>query len=235
MKKHRIISYLLFIFLFAISLCKEDIYGNIKLSFTIGNYLKVFQLDTLKTVLLSLGVSLISVVLMVIIFLPFVNYLTGLKKRKQQMLLLFVLLPLCINNFYKDVLFIGINNTFLRLFFNTILILSPIVIITMFFILKEINKNEIIAAKDLGGNCFHVFKTVILPKIKTNAFYWLCFLTFLGSNLIIINNSLNVGGLVYANINGHMHIPFMCSILCVEYLLFIIITKIGGSNEIKNN
>ncbi len=234
MKKRHILSFLLFTILFVISFCKEDIYGNIKLSFTVGNYLEILKIDNLKFLLLSTFISFITIILLIAFLFPFVNYLINLKKRKQQIILLFVLLPICINTFYKDVSLIGINGL-LGYFLNLMIILMPYLIIVMFFVSKNINNNEVSAAKDLGDNNVRIFKKIIWPKIKNITIYCLAFFTFFGSNIILLNKNNSVGAIIYSNINNHIHIPYVCTLLCLQFIVFALITRVGGNYAKKDN
>ncbi len=234
MKNKAIISYFSYIFLaiiLCISLCKEDIYGNIRPLLTIGNYLLLFRIDNIVKILVSFLISLMSILVLIVVLYPLVRELISLKRRKQHMLLFFLLVPTCINNFFKQILLSSVTNMFINAFLNITLFLLPIVLIIMFYILKSVNLNQLEAAKDMGDNYFRSFIKIIWPLISMKVIYWLVFLTILGSNLIIFNNSYSLGTIIYDNADKHLHIPFICSLLCIECLLLLLVNIKRGKHE----
>ena len=227
MKNKSILSYfphLFFIIILVISFCKEDIYGNIKPMLTIGNYLELIRIDNIKMILVSFLISFASIILLIVILYPLIKSLTSFKQRKQHLLLFFLLIPTCINGLFKQVYLSSISNQFINEFLNVFLFLI------MFYLLKDIDFNKLDAAKDMGDNYLSALSKIVWPFIKEKVIYWTLFLTILGSNLVIFNNNYSLGYVMYNNINTHLHIPLICSILVIEYLLLLVIGK-GGKHE----
>lgn len=151
-------------------------------SFTFANLGSIW--DFKSTFALSIGLALVSTVICLLLAFPLAFSISRMKAKRQQTLILLVMLPMWMNFLIRTYAWMtilegnGLINTFLRAIghpgFNMIntngaIILGmvynflPFMILPIYSVLTKIEKSTIEAAEDLGANRFNVFRRVILP------------------------------------------------------------------------
>ncbi len=231
MKNKALISYvpwIAIVILVIISFCKEDIYGNITTSLTIGNYLNVFKMDNLKIIGMSFLFAFTAIMLLIVILFPLVMDIIKMRRKKQNIVLLLVSLPLIVNNMFVNYLLRDMGNEYARWLLNITITFAPIVIIVYYFVLREVDFQTLNAAKDLGEKTIVSFKKLLWPSIRKKFVMATSFLIFMAFNILIFDfnsHEFSLGNLIYNYVNYHVHIPFVCAIAVLEYLMFRLINR----------
>ncbi|ARC54980.1 spermidine/putrescine ABC transporter permease [Candidatus Riesia sp. GBBU] len=208
-----------------ISFLKRSEENLISISFTINNYMKIFNSLYFKSIFSSLCISLIVTFCCLFIGYPFAFILSCLHKKLQTIMVFFLIIPFWINSILKIyglkmflsirgklneiLLSIGLINKPIRfLYTNTsvliclIHILLPFMIMPIYSSIKKINKSYIEAAKDLGAHSYQILIYIILPMTIFDIFSSciLVLLTAMGlfyvSDLIGGSKSLLVGNII---------------------------------------
>jgi spermidine/putrescine transport system permease protein len=141
-------------------------------AFTLSNFGKFLTSGTsLSTLLLSVGVAILTTLVCLLIAYPIAYVLARSKMKKKTVLLMLFVLPMWIN----FVLRINALREFLDLIgllgnanlFNTVLGMIydflPFMILPLYTTLIKMDKNLLEASSDLGGNAFTTFIKVTLP------------------------------------------------------------------------
>ncbi|MDO5563690.1 MAG: ABC transporter permease [Eubacteriales bacterium] len=152
--------------------------------FTIENILSIFNQDNLKSLILSLELSLISTIICLIISYPLALILKNMNVGKSSFLVFLFILPMWMNSLLRIVAWLtllekkGIINSFLLLLglprldiINTPIAIVlgmvydflPFMILPIYNSLTKIDDNTINAAYDLGANFFNVLIKIIIP------------------------------------------------------------------------
>lgn len=153
-------------------------------SFTLENILAIGDPVHLKALVLSMGLSLISTIICLLLAYPLALILSNMKVNQNSFIVLIFILPMWMNFLLRTLAWQTllektgvINNilTFLNLpnlaIINTpyAIILGmvynflPFMVLPIYNSLAKIDRNVINAARDLGANEYHTFTKVILP------------------------------------------------------------------------
>ncbi len=158
-------------------------------SFTLQNLSSIWAYR--KTYVLSLELAFVATVLCLLLAYPLAYSISKMKARRQQTMVLLVMLPMWMNFLIRTYAWMtiledtGLINTFLKSFLslfgfqfqgfsmintNGAIILGmvynflPYMILPIYTVLTKIDGSVIEAAKDLGADGFNIFTRVILPQ-----------------------------------------------------------------------
>ena len=158
-------------------------------SFTLQNLSSIWVYR--KTYVLSLELAFVATVLCLLLAYPLAYSISKMKARRQQTMVLLVMLPMWMNFLIRTYAWMtiledtGLINTFLKSFLslfdfqfqglsmintNGAIILGmvynflPYMVLPIYTVLTKIDNSVIEAAKDLGADGFNIFTRVILPQ-----------------------------------------------------------------------
>ncbi len=138
----------------------------------------------LPTILLSVLYGLVATVICLLIGYPFAYIFSKFSQRKQQTMLLLVMLPMWMNFLIRTYSWMtilgdtGIINTILTavglepaklintggaVILGMVYNFLPYMILPIYSVLSKLDNSFVEAAQDLGSNRFHVFRRVVLP------------------------------------------------------------------------
>ena len=175
------------LYIIVISFFKSDSYGGMIKTFTLMNYLELFNLSYIKIFLQSILIAIVTTGICILISYPFVLAISHKSKRIQQVLTTLVMVPFLTNSLIRMYGWIvllrkyGVINQFLMginliesplpLMYNNLGIiigmvytLIPFMILPLDSSVSTINKSLLEAASDLGASKWEIFKNIILPQ-----------------------------------------------------------------------
>lgn len=153
-------------------------------SFTLNNILAVTSPDHLKALLLSVGLSLISTLICLILAYPLAMILKSLQVNQNRFIVFLFILPMWMNFLLRTMAWQtilenqGVLNSLLRFFhlpalniintpyaivFGMVYNFLPFMILPIYNVLAKISSDVVNAAKDLGANSVQIFFRIILP------------------------------------------------------------------------
>ena len=167
--------------------------------FTFQNYITFFKESTYWSIFLkSFRIAFIVSFTAIIVSYPIAFFVSRILKKRKNFLFMLIIIPLWVSYLvriiaWKTILGNGglINTILLKLHFikepltiflynnfSVVLTLTyiaiPFVFIPLYTSLEKIPNNLVEAAKDLGANDFHVFKSIILPLSSPGLITGLC-------------------------------------------------------------
>lgn len=175
------------LYIFIISFFKSDSYGGIIRTFTLLNYLELFNWSYIKVFMQSILIALITTFICILISYPFVLAISHKSKRTQSVLMTLVMIPFLTNSLIRmygwivllrkygviNQVLMGLNivDEPISLMYNNLGIiigmvytLIPFMILPLNSAVSTINKSLLEAASDLGANKWETFKNIILPQ-----------------------------------------------------------------------
>ena len=181
------------LYIIVISFFKSDSYGGMIKTFTLMNYLELFNLSYIKIFLQSILIAIVTTGICILISYPFVLAISHKSKRIQQVLTTLVMVPFLTNSLIRMYGWIvllrkyGVINQFLMginliesplpLMYNNLGIiigmvytLIPFMILPLNSSVSTINKSLLEAASDLGASKWEIFKNIILPQTLPGLF-----------------------------------------------------------------
>ena len=181
------------IYIFIISFFKSDSYGGMNATFTLSNYLELFDAVYIKIFLQSFVVAIAATAICILIAYPFVLAITHKSKTTQQILMTLVMVPFLTNSLIRMYGWIvllrknGVVNTLLMdfniieeplsLMYNNFAIvlgmvytLLPFMILPLYSSVSTIDNSLLEAASDLGASKVKTFFNIILPSTFTGLF-----------------------------------------------------------------
>lgn len=175
------------LYIFIISFFKSDSYGGMIKTFTLNNYLELFNIAYIKIFLQSILIAMVTTIICILISYPFVLAISHKSKRVQSILTTLVMIPFLTNslirmygwivllrkhgvinniligmNLIEEPLSLMYNN--LGLIIGMVYTLLPFMILPLNSAVSTINKFELEAASDLGASKWNIFKNIILPQ-----------------------------------------------------------------------
>ena len=182
------ILYILFL-----SFCKSDSFGGIEYTFTLENYLMMFDMTYIKILLKSFLIALITTVICIAISYPFSIFLMDKPPEKRNLLIKLVMVPFLTNSLIRTYGWIvllrknGVINTSLlsmniiknplSLMYNNLGViigmvytLLPFMILPVYSAVSKIDPKLYDAAKDLGANKWKTFTHVTVPETLAGVF-----------------------------------------------------------------
>lgn len=175
------------IYIFIISFFKSDSYGGMDVTFTLSNYLELFDAVYVKIFLQSFLIAIATTAICVLISYPFVLAVSHKSKKTQQILMTLVMVPFLTNSLIRmygwivllrkhgvinSLLFdLHLTNGPLSLMYNNLGILIgmvytllPFMILPLYSSVSTIDKNLLEASSDLGASKIKTFFNIILPS-----------------------------------------------------------------------
>ena len=181
------------LYILLISFFKSDYYGGMISTFTIQNYIDVFDQVYISVFLKSFLIAFITTVFCVLISYPFVLAISHKKPRTQKILMTLVMVPFLTNSLIRMygwlvllrksgvinqvLLGVGVIHEPLSLMYNMfgILIgmvytLLPFMILPLYSSVSTIDPYLLEAANDLGASKIKTFFQIILPQTLPGLF-----------------------------------------------------------------
>ena len=181
------------VYILFLSFLKSDSYGGYEFTFTLQNYVKLFDSVYVKVFLQSFLIALITTVICIVISYPYCLFVNEKPKRIQTILMALVILPFLTNSLIRTYGWIvllrkeGVINTLLlnsnlishplSLMYNNLGIivgmvytLLPFMILPLYSSISKIDPRYIEAAKDLGASRFTIFFKIIVPLTLSGLF-----------------------------------------------------------------
>lgn len=158
-------------------------------SFTVSNITSIWEYR--GTYLISIELALTATVICLLLAYPLAYSISKMKARRQQTMVLLVMLPMWMNFLIRTYAWMtiledtGLINTLVKFLLSLVgyefegfsmintngaIILGmvynflPYMILPIYTVLTKIDKNVIEAARDLGANGFQIFTKVLLPQ-----------------------------------------------------------------------
>jgi len=175
------------LYIFIISFFKSDSYGGMIHTFTLTNYLELFNISYIKIFFQSILIAIITTIICILISYPFVLAISHKSKKTQQILMTLVMVPFLTNslirmygwivllrkygvinqvligmNLIKEPLSLMYNN--LGIIIGMVYTLIPFMILPLNSSVSTINKSLLEAASDLGASKWKTFTNIILPQ-----------------------------------------------------------------------
>ena len=181
------------LYIFVISFFESDSYGGMNITFTLNNYLELFNSAYVKIFLRSIGISLITTIICVILAYPFVLAVSHKSKKIQQILMTLVMVPFFTNSLirmygwivllrkYGVINQVLLGNNIIRnplsLMYNNfgiiigmVYTLLPFMILPLYSAVCTIEKSLLEASSDLGASKWKTFTKIILPQTLPGLF-----------------------------------------------------------------
>lgn len=181
------------LYILLISFFKSDYYGGMISTFTIQNYIDVFDQVYISVFLKSFLIAFITTVICILISYPFVLAISHKKPRTQKILMTLVMIPFLTNSLIRMygwlvllrksgvinqvLLGVGVIHEPLSLMYNMfgILIgmvytLLPFMILPLYSSVSTIDPYLLEAANDLGASKIKTFFQIILPQTLPGLF-----------------------------------------------------------------
>lgn len=180
-------------YIFVISFFKNDGYGGMIHTITLGNYIQLFDLVYIKIFVQSILIALVVTFICILITYPFVLAISHKSKMIQKVLTTLVMVPFLTNSLVrmygwivllrrsgvvnKLLLDLNIIDNPLQLMYNNfgiivgmVYTLLPFMILPLYNAVSSIDKSMLEAASDLGASKLKTFTNVILPMTKSALF-----------------------------------------------------------------
>ena len=181
------------VYIFIISFFKNDGYGGMITSFSLQNYIQLFDLVYVKIFIQSILIALIVTFICILITYPFVIAISHKSKIMQKVLMTLVMVPFLTNSLVrmygwivllrkygvvnKLLLDLNIIDNPIHLMYNNfgiiigmVYTLLPFMILPLYNAVSSIDKSLIEASNDLGASKMKIFSNVILPMTKSALF-----------------------------------------------------------------
>ncbi len=181
------------LYVLLISFFKSDSYGGMIYTFTLSNYIEIFNITYVRIFLKSIGIALITTTICLFIAYPFAISLMSKKETTRNLLIKLVMVPFLTNSLIRTYGWIvllrkngiinsaligtGIINSPLSLMYNNIGIiigmvytLLPFMILPVYSAVSKVDTSLIEASYDLGASKIKTFTKVYLPLTISGAF-----------------------------------------------------------------
>jgi spermidine/putrescine transport system permease protein len=226
------------------SFLSRGTYGGIALSWTIENYLNVFNPLYLTILWRSVKLAMLTTILCLLIGYPIAVAIDNMRSRWQLTALMLVVLPSWMNLLIKNYAWIvilrrqGVINTVLltlgiidqplELMFSEIAVLIglvhsylPFMILPLYAVIEKLDHRLVEAARDLGATKWQAFVQIVIPQ-TTKGIVVGCILVFvpalgafLTPDLLGGANSVMIGNLIHNQIYAVRDWPFGSAIAIV--------------------
>lgn len=161
-------------------------YGQVEFKFTLKNYIGIINPLYIKMLLYSLGLSLLTTIICLILGYPFAYYIAKAPKRLSDILLMLIIIPFWTNSLIRTYSWItllrtsGIINSYLLklgiiaeplqlLYTNGAVLLGlvytlfPFMVLPLYASIESLDKSYLEAASDLGAKPWQTFCKVTVP------------------------------------------------------------------------
>ncbi|MBR3257208.1 ABC transporter permease [Candidatus Saccharibacteria bacterium] len=181
------------VYIFFISFFKSDNYGGFEISFSLKNYLEIFNPAYLKIFAVSIFIGLTTTLICLLIAYPFSIFLRDKSQKTQNLIIKLVMVPFLTNSLIRtygwitllrkngvvnsSLLSLGIIDSPLNLMYNNfgvivgmVYTLLPFMILPVYSAVSKVDQNYLDAAEDLGAGKLRRFFRVYLPLTLPGAF-----------------------------------------------------------------
>lgn len=181
------------VYILIISFFKSDNYGGMIYTFTISNYVQLFNVIYMNVFIKSITIGLIVTFICILISYPFVIAVTHKSKVVQKVLMTLVMIPFLTNSLIRmygwivllrksgvinyTFMNLGLINRPIPLMYNNfgiivgmVYTLLPFMILPLYSSVSAIDKSILEAANDLGANKVKTFLEIIIPSTKSALF-----------------------------------------------------------------
>lgn len=161
-------------------------YGQVEFKFTLKNYIGIINPLYIKMLLYSLGLSLLTTIICLILGYPFAYYIAKAPKRLSGILLMLIIIPFWTNSLIRTYSWItllrtsGIINSYLLkleiiaeplqlLYTNGAVLLGlvytlfPFMVLPLYASIESLDKSYLEAASDLGAKPWQTFWKITIP------------------------------------------------------------------------
>lgn len=181
------------IYVFLISFFKSDSYGGMIYTFTLSNYVEIFNFTYIRIFLKSVLIALTTTIICLVISYPFAISLMDKKESTRNLLIKLVMVPFLMNSLIRTygwitllrkngiinsgLLSMGLIHDPLNLMYNyfgiivgMVYTLLPFMILPVYSAVSKVDPNLIEASYDLGASKWKTFTKVYLPLTLSGAF-----------------------------------------------------------------
>lgn len=181
------------IYVFLISFFKSDSYGGMIYTFTLSNYVEIFNVTYIRIFLKSVLIALTTTIICLVISYPFAISLMDKKESTRNLLIKLVMVPFLMNSLIRTygwitllrkngiinsgLLSMGLIHDPLNLMYNyfgiivgMVYTLLPFMILPVYSAVSKVDPNLIEASYDLGASKWKTFTKVYLPLTLSGAF-----------------------------------------------------------------
>ncbi|MBQ8681608.1 MAG: ABC transporter permease [Bacilli bacterium] len=175
------------VYIFIISFFQSDSYGGMNVTFTLKNYLMLFDLVYIKVFLKSFLIGGLTTLICILIAYPFSLCLRRQSEKVQSLCMILVIIPFLTNSLIRTYGWIvllrkeGVVNSFLKsiglieesisfmyndfgIVVGLVYTLLPFMILPIYGAVSKLNNSVLEASRDLGANGIQTFFRVIVPE-----------------------------------------------------------------------
>ncbi|MDR3112562.1 MAG: ABC transporter permease [Elusimicrobiota bacterium] len=243
------------LYIFVISFCSTTESHNIAFSFTLKNYIKLFDRTILSIYWNSLSVSVLTAVFCVLIAYPFAYIMVKTSPLKRTLMMVGLMLPFWTNSLIRlyswrtllgrngyvndFLIYIGVINEPIEMMFTRsavvlgmVYTLLPFMVLPIFAVIDKLDKTLIEASKDLGANFIKTFCYVILPLTAPGIFAGviMVFIPSLGlffvSDLMGGGNNQIIGNLISRQFKEAFNWPFGATLSIMLIAITIFLVRV---------
>jgi spermidine/putrescine transport system permease protein len=225
------------LYILALSFVSKDSSGNILWQFTLNNYIRIFDPVYFKIFLRSMGISLLTALMTLLIGYPFSYSLTKQKPKQKALILLLVMIPFWMNSLlraYGIIILLrkdGILNSLLlclniideplqllytygSVIAGMVYMLLPFMILPLFNSIEKLDKSYVEASRDLGAGKVKTFLSIILPLTSPGIISGVTLVFILAVGLFFVSDLLGgaktmlVGNLIQMQMTSARDWPF---------------------------
>lgn len=252
------------LFILIFSFFERGTYGGVNYIFSLENFNLVFDSIYIKIFLKTILIAFINTILCIILGYPLAYYISTRKSNKvKNYLLMLIILPFWTNFLIRTfswmiilgneglinttLIDLGMINEPLELLFTPFAVqigmlynYLPFMILPIYASLEKIDKNIVLASKDLGANSIKTFFNIILPLSIKGLFVgvFLVFIPSLGEFIIpdLLGGAKSpmIGNIIKDQFLTSRNWPFG-SALVIVVMALILITIIINNKTFKRN
>jgi spermidine/putrescine transport system permease protein len=242
------------VYVLVISFCDTDASHNIKFSFTLKNYIRLFSPDVLTMYLNSLIIASLATVFCILIGYPFAHIMSNSTPFKKSLMLIFLMLPFWTNSIirlYSWRTLLGTNgyiNMFLlhlglikkplglypslgAVILGMVYTLLPFMVLPIHTVIDKLDRSLLEASADLGAKPVSTFMNITLPLTASGVFAGtiMVFIPSLGyffvSNLMGGAKHQLISNVIQRQFKEAFNWPFGAALSIVLILITLVMVK----------
>jgi spermidine/putrescine transport system permease protein len=243
------------IYVLVMSFCSTDANHDVVLSFTLRNYMKLFDPTMLQIYSNSLMVAGLTTAVCVLLSYPFAWIMASVSPFRKTMMMILLMLPFwtnCILRLYGWRTLIGTNgyiNVILMKFsiineplemlytrgaivLGMVYVLLPFMVLPIFTVIDKLDRSLLEAASDLGARPFRRFIHVMLPLTSPGIFSGviMVFIPSLGyffvSDMLGGGKSQLIGNVVQRQFKDAFNWPFGAALSIILIIITLILVRL---------
>ncbi len=218
------------VFILAYSFMQRGTYGDIVMTFTLENIVKVFESQYMKIMWRTLLIATATTLFTLLIGYPYAYTIMFVSKRWQRMLLMLITIPFWINFLVRSYAWVvilrtqGLVNTFLmniglidqplNLLYTTpavilgmVYTLLPFMVLPIYVAVEQLDTRKLEAASDLGASPLRTFLHITFPMTLSGV--------LTGSILVFVSS---IGMFVVSDIMGGAKVPLIGNVIQNQFL-----------------